>query len=134
MIPVTCGDYARVLFTFAREAAGALGTGIPCALYFLGERFLQDSGASRREIAESWLTSLRGAKRRSNPLFFSATHGLLRFARNDDPNRLGCLKSEVDICEAARGDPAWMDSTCLFILTWLHPSRRPRRGLLRMRS
>ena len=53
MIPVTCGDYARVLFTFAREAAGALGTGIPCALYFLGERFLQDSDASRREIAES---------------------------------------------------------------------------------
>src|SRR5258705_8811231 len=80
MIPVTCGDYARVLFTFAREAAGALGTGIPCALYFLGERFLQDSDASRREIAESWLTSLRGAKRRSNPLFFSATHGLLRGA------------------------------------------------------
>jgi hypothetical protein len=53
MIPVTCGDYARVLFTFAREAAGALGTGIPCALYFLGERFLQHSDASRRGNAES---------------------------------------------------------------------------------
>ena len=55
MIPVTCGDYARVLFTFAREAAGALGTGIPCALYFLGERFLQHSDASRRGNAESYL-------------------------------------------------------------------------------
>jgi hypothetical protein len=50
--------YARVLFTFAREAAGALGTGIPCALYFLGERFLQHSDASRREIAEPWLAWL----------------------------------------------------------------------------
>jgi len=58
MIPVTCGDYARVLFTFAREAAGALGTGIPCALYFLGERFLQHSDASRREIAVSWLAKM----------------------------------------------------------------------------
>jgi hypothetical protein len=58
MIPVTCGDYARVLFTFARETAGALGTGIPCALYFLGERFLQHSDASRREIAEPWLAWL----------------------------------------------------------------------------
>src|SRR5882724_13386221 len=40
--------------------------GIPCALCLLGEWFLQTSGASRREIAESCLeigaTSLRGAK------------------------------------------------------------------------
>jgi hypothetical protein len=38
-----------------------------------GERFLQNSGASRREIAESYfefgVPSLRGAKRRSNPPF-----------------------------------------------------------------
>jgi hypothetical protein len=26
MFPVTCGDYARVLIYFAREAAGASGT------------------------------------------------------------------------------------------------------------
>jgi hypothetical protein len=29
-------------------------------------------------------TSLRGAKRRSNPLFLGPLDGLLRFARNDD--------------------------------------------------
>src|SRR5581483_6027909 len=29
---LTCGDYARVLFCFAREAAGAPAPGIPCAL------------------------------------------------------------------------------------------------------
>ena len=29
--------------------------GIPCALCLLGERFLQDSDASRREIAELYL-------------------------------------------------------------------------------
>jgi hypothetical protein len=48
---------------------------------------LQTSGASRREIAKAylkWSTSLRGAKRRSNPFFLDAApHGLLRSARND---------------------------------------------------
>jgi hypothetical protein len=36
--------------------------GIPCALVFLGERFMHDSGASRRGIADAYSTSLRGAK------------------------------------------------------------------------
>ena len=99
MIPVTCGDYARVLFTFAREAAGALGTGIPCALYFLGERFLQDSDASRREIAKLYfavgavIARSQRVPPSAGPMINSATkqstltsrqHGLLRFARNDD--------------------------------------------------
>jgi hypothetical protein len=34
----TRGDYARVLFSFARETAGAVDApGIPCALYLEGE-------------------------------------------------------------------------------------------------
>ncbi len=36
----TCGDYARVLFKFAREAVGAsFVPGIPCALCFLRDVF-----------------------------------------------------------------------------------------------
>jgi hypothetical protein len=43
--------------------------GIPHALWFQGVKFMQTSGASRREIAGVYLylPSLRGAKRRSNP-------------------------------------------------------------------
>jgi hypothetical protein len=83
--------------------------GIPCALCFMGERFLQDSDASRREIAESYFAIRRRhceeRKRRSNPFFLCAARwiasfvrhdGLLRFARNDG-FKTGCLKSEVDI-------------------------------------
>jgi hypothetical protein len=40
------------LFYFAREAAGASTPGIPHALVFLGERFMHDSGASRRGIVD----------------------------------------------------------------------------------
>jgi hypothetical protein len=40
------------LLHFAREAAGAHGApGFPCALFLLGEWFLHNSGASRRESA-----------------------------------------------------------------------------------
>jgi hypothetical protein len=43
----TCGDYARVLFSFARETAGAVGApGVPCALFFRGRECLpHDPGA-----------------------------------------------------------------------------------------
>jgi hypothetical protein len=51
----TCGDYARVLFSFARETAGALDApGIPCALDFKGEAW-QNPGTSCRGNEESWL-------------------------------------------------------------------------------
>src|SRR5712671_3062731 len=57
------GDYARVLFYFAREAAGALGARHSLRPLLLGaaKQFLQNSGVSRREIAEVYLdsTSLR---------------------------------------------------------------------------
>src|SRR5258705_2197057 len=48
------GDYARVLFYFAREAAGALGArhSLRPLLSRVAKRFLQNSGESRREIAE----------------------------------------------------------------------------------
>ena len=52
---MTCGDYARVLFSFAREAMGALGTRHSLRPLFLGERFCKNSGASRRGIAEAYL-------------------------------------------------------------------------------
>ncbi|HWN76403.1 MAG TPA: hypothetical protein VNN81_00635, partial [Bradyrhizobium sp.] len=48
------GDYARVLFYFAREAAGALSARHSLRPLLLGaaNQFLQNSGLSRREIAE----------------------------------------------------------------------------------
>src|SRR5712691_2783116 len=62
------GDYARVLFYFAREAAGALGARHSLRP-LLSERrngSCKTRAKSRREIAESYseLPSLRGAKRR----------------------------------------------------------------------
>jgi hypothetical protein len=51
------GDYARVLFSFACEAAGASSARHSLRPLLLGaaNQFLQNSGASRREIAESYL-------------------------------------------------------------------------------
>jgi hypothetical protein len=65
-------------------------SGIPCALVFLGERFMHNSGASRRGIADAYSTSLRGAKRRSNPLspllrLWIASRSLSSGARSRDP-------------------------------------------------
>src|SRR6266404_1443142 len=50
------GDYARVLFYFAREAAGASSARHSLRPLLLGaaKQCLQDSGPSRREIAESY--------------------------------------------------------------------------------
>jgi len=50
-------DYARVLFYFAREAMGALGTrhSLRPLLSRAAKQFLQNSGPSRREIAEPHL-------------------------------------------------------------------------------
>ena len=56
----TCGDYARVLcFTFAREAAGALGARhSPRPLFSKGEDFMHSPGASRRGNADPCLECL----------------------------------------------------------------------------
>jgi hypothetical protein len=53
---VTCGDDSRVLFLFAREAAGALEPGIPCALCF-ERRDMQAELAriTRRDREAIWL-------------------------------------------------------------------------------
>src|SRR5258708_5036505 len=65
------GDYARVLFYFAREAAGALSArhSLRPLLSRAAKQFLQNSGESRREIAEVYfefgVPSLRA--KRSNP-------------------------------------------------------------------
>src|SRR6266446_2827041 len=58
------GDYARVLcFISHARLRVHRAPGIPCALCFAGRTVLQNSGASRREIVESYLNapSLRGA-------------------------------------------------------------------------
>ena len=83
------GDYARVLISSAREAAGASRARHSLRPLFSerAKQCLQTSGAPRREIAESYfefgVPSLRGAKRRSNPCHRCSGCGLLRFARND---------------------------------------------------
>src|SRR3984885_15867620 len=91
---------ARATYS-TRAAAGATGTrhsplpswGSARSLLRVAPRPLgakdsgNNSGASRGENAEVCLglaTSLRGAKRRSNPFFSSRLYGLRRFARNDD--------------------------------------------------
>ncbi|HEX9360662.1 MAG TPA: hypothetical protein VF922_03795, partial [Bradyrhizobium sp.] len=61
--------------------------GIPCALCLLGEWFLQTSGASRREIAESCFGNWGNviARSESDEAIHSYTarqHGLLRGARH----------------------------------------------------
>src|SRR5258707_9081915 len=80
------GDHARVLFSFAREAAGALGIrNSPRPLLLrAAKQFLQNSGESRREIAEA----RRHCEERSDEAIHSSicgpNYGLLRSARNDD--------------------------------------------------
>ena len=50
------GDYARVLYFISHARLRVhQAPGIPCALIFLGERFMHDSGVSRREIADAYL-------------------------------------------------------------------------------
>jgi hypothetical protein len=63
--------------------------GIPCALYFRrGKRTCKTRAKSRRGIAESYseLPSLRGAKRRSNPLLLRGNMDCFACARNDGFN------------------------------------------------
>src|SRR6266481_5791446 len=67
------GDYARALFILRARLRVHRAPGIPCALCSQkARRSWQTSRSIRGEIAKLCLTSLRGAKRRSNPLF-SAT-------------------------------------------------------------
>src|SRR5258705_13232239 len=60
----------------------------PAPSVFSGRMILQNSGTLRREIAESYLdlTSLRGAKRRSNPFFLCGPMDCFACARNDGLN------------------------------------------------
>jgi hypothetical protein len=79
------GDYARVLFTFAREAAGA-SRARHSLRPLSGERFT-NSDASRREIANVYLhPSLRAnGSAQSAARWLAMTISLIR---------LGCLKFE----------------------------------------
>jgi len=51
VFPVTCSDYARMLFHFACEAAGAAGTRLSLRPLFLEGKSMQDSGAN---VAARW--------------------------------------------------------------------------------
>jgi hypothetical protein len=86
--------------------------GIPHALCFLGEEFMHDSGVTRRGNAKVCLEPCRHCEEptgRANarPMTGPATKqstlslrrdGLLRFARNDDLDCVGCLKIESGRC------------------------------------
>jgi hypothetical protein len=97
VIPVTCGDYTRVLPTHCTRGCGCSGhPAFPTPSFEAGGSCTaraHRAAGSRTDI----LTSLRGAKRRSNAVFFVRKQaGLLRFARND-VQCLGCLKIESEI-------------------------------------
>src|SRR5258706_7925095 len=82
----TCGDYARVLHLISHARLRAhRAPGIPCALCLSRDIVLQSSGASRRGNAYAYLdlTSLRGAKRRSNPFLLRGNMDCFAYARND---------------------------------------------------
>src|SRR6266478_700656 len=120
----TCGDYARVLcFISHARLRVQRAPGIPCALCLSRrERFLQNSGESRRGIAESYLNNLRHCEerlvRRSStseggsdeaihlatlPCFWTAWRSLSSGARSrvplarNDGFRVGCLKIESGV-------------------------------------
>src|SRR5258706_4890204 len=53
LLRCTCGDYARVLLSHCTRGYGCIGhPAFPAPSDFLGERFLQSSGASRRGNAK----------------------------------------------------------------------------------
>jgi hypothetical protein len=52
---VTCGDLLVCFLISHARLRAHRAPGIPCALCFLGERFLQTSGDQRRENAEACL-------------------------------------------------------------------------------
>src|SRR5229473_7244688 len=69
LLRCTCGDYARVLhLTSHARLRVQRAPGIPCALCFPGRMALQNSGASRRGIAESWPVIPGDAKHRTRNL------------------------------------------------------------------
>src|SRR5690242_9083904 len=82
--------YARVRLTTLLHTRPPVqrAPGIPCALLLrevrnpVKPRALRAAGSRSRVRATT--TSLRGAKRRSNPCSRMRHYGLLRFARNDE--------------------------------------------------
>src|SRR6478752_8761005 len=81
----TCGDYARLLFHFANEAAGAASARLSLRPLFAEGQCDRRTRATHVAGMRTYASpSLRGAKRRGNPPIRLRRHGLLRFARNDD--------------------------------------------------
>jgi hypothetical protein len=77
LLRCTCGDYARVFVFSHTRLRVHWAPGIPCALcYQGGETVLANLARSlrrdREAMTEIGAPSLRGAKRRSNPLFLGA--------------------------------------------------------------
>ena len=83
----TCGDYARVLFSFAREAAGASSARHSLRPLLLGaaKQFLQNSGeiAPRDRGFVFGVAVIARSEATKQSTLTSRQHGLLRFARND---------------------------------------------------
>src|ERR1700688_1491772 len=67
-VPVTCGDDTRVLPTHCTRGCGCDGhPAFPTPSDFRGERFLHDSDASRREIADLYLGHVGAGPERTAP-------------------------------------------------------------------
>jgi hypothetical protein len=73
--------------------------GIPHALCFRGGDFLQTSGATRRENAKVCLSCLdviaRSEATKQSNFSFLRPDGLLRCARNDDPENWDCFAEPI---------------------------------------
>ncbi len=87
-VTVVTNSYA---FLFCMRGRGCIARpAFPAPSIFQGERFLQNLGrlAPREcgDISEIGTTSLRGAKRRSNPLLLSGNMDCFACARNDGLN------------------------------------------------
>src|SRR5258708_19842714 len=78
------GDYARVFVFFTHEAAGALGTRHSLRPLFIEARTVLAKLGRLAPRERGVLTSLRGAKRRSNPLLLRGNMDCFACARNDD--------------------------------------------------
>jgi hypothetical protein len=112
LLRCTCGDYARVLFSFAREATGASSARLSLRpLNFQGERFRPNSDASRRGIADLCVGNTNA------PHFHSSSPGLtgrpnIPEASVIEPKGRGVLDTPLEpVIRLAEGETRWRGMT-----------------------
>ena len=84
----TCGS-TPVFFCCTGGCGCAKHPAFPAPSVIERANFLNDSGAERREIAESYFNVIARSEATKQSTLTLLPHGLLRFARNDE---MGCLK------------------------------------------